>query len=89
MLSKGERQRMGRWQMRGRCFIQIGEQWKLDFTSYRNQSYRSLREIISIIMTKIQNLSQLAEKNFYTGRKYKSWLIKKSGQKITDILISN
>jgi len=60
-LSNNDREIDGRWQMRGRCFIQIGEPWNLDLASYRDQSYCSLRELTDGIMLKIQNLVQLAE----------------------------
>jgi 1-acyl-sn-glycerol-3-phosphate acyltransferase len=60
-LSNNDRDIVGRWQMRGRCFIQIGEPWILDLVSYRDQSYRSMRELTDGIMLKIQNLVQLAE----------------------------
>ncbi len=60
-LSNNDRATEGRWQLGGRCSIQIGEPWKLDLISYRDQSYRSLRELTEVIMLKIQNLVQLAE----------------------------
>lgn len=51
----------GRWQLGGRCSIQIGEPWKLDSDFHRDRSYGILRKITEEIMIRIQNLVKLAE----------------------------
>ena len=51
----------GRWQLGGRCSIQIGESWKLNSDFNRDRNYGSLRKITEEIMIRIQNLVKLAE----------------------------
>ena len=60
-LSNNDRKTEGRWQLGGRCSIQIGEHWKLDLDFNRERSYGTLRKITEEIMIRIQNLVQLAE----------------------------
>ena len=60
---------VGRWQMSGRCFIQIGEPWIQEWTAYRDRSYQSVRELTDGIMSRIQNLVHKAEDMFNQGVK--------------------
>jgi len=60
-LSNNDRETEGRWQLGGRCSIQIGEPWKLDSDFHRGWRYGILRKITEEIMIRIQNLVQLAE----------------------------
>ncbi len=66
-LSNNHREAEGRWQLGGRCSIQIGEPWKLDLDFHRERGYGTLRKITEEIMLKIQNLVQLAENTVQAG----------------------
>lgn len=59
----------GRWQLGGRCYIQVGKARNLERLNHRERNYRNLREVTEDIMETIRSLVRLAEESFQQGLK--------------------
>jgi hypothetical protein len=57
----------GRWQLGGRCYIQVGKARNLERLNHRERNYRNLREVTEDIMEAIRNLVQSAEESLHQG----------------------
>jgi len=57
----------GRWQLGGRCYIQVGKVLKPESVNNEERNYRNLREVTEDIMETIRSLVRLAEESFNKG----------------------
>jgi 1-acyl-sn-glycerol-3-phosphate acyltransferase len=55
------REAAGRWQIGGRCFVRIGEPWRVTLGAEKNPSYRLLRDLTESLSARIAALVQQAE----------------------------
>ena len=58
-----DRGAVGRIQMGGQCFVQIGDPWRMNVARKVDQSYRNLRELTENLMDRIAALVQQAQKH--------------------------
>jgi 1-acyl-sn-glycerol-3-phosphate acyltransferase len=59
------RETVGRWQMGGRCFVQIGAPWQISPSAQSSRSYRVLRRLTDELMVRIAGVAQQAKEEAF------------------------
>jgi 1-acyl-sn-glycerol-3-phosphate acyltransferase len=57
----------GRWQLGGKCYIQVGKARRVGSDKEGERNYRTLREVTMDIMETIRSLVRSAEESFHQG----------------------